>query len=192
MKPNAKKVQTKKKVKMAKSKKETEAKVEPKMTIKELSLEDILPNSIDGVDIYNDEGKAGIYLQPLFDKDKLKRWLKGRGGIILKDLKANLKDGREQKYALVTRDLERFIVRFIARGEHGHFNSLKLINGKIKDASYMIIKNLGEDEKIKSYGTRYIEESNIIETDKIIVTNKAADDSEDFDAVTRSVSLFED
>jgi len=193
----------KKVIKIETKKKSSPKKIEPKYTIKDVKLDEILPNIIDGVAIYNDDNnkgpnfKSAIILPCNMNREMFINWLKGKGGILYQDLKDYNIKGIKHKYAMINKDTERTLVRLIEKDEYEEFNILGLINGKIKDVSYMIIKNLGEDEDIKSYKKEYI---NIQESDsfneKIIVINTSNEidnnDNNDYEANMNSISLFAD
>jgi len=133
-----------------------------------------------------DNFKEAIYLPSDMGKLRFAGWLRGRGGMIYKDLKDSNRKGIKHKYALINRDGERMIVRLIEKSEMGDFLLKKLVDGKAKDTHYMIIKNLKVNEPIKSYKKDFIEDATTID---ILVTNNepAEVDSNDYET---NVALF--
>jgi hypothetical protein len=136
-------------------------------TIKDLKINDLIPNVIENVIILN-SGKPEIHLPHDMSGLSLKNWMNGRGGVFFNDVKKKTNGN----YILLQGDEKRFIARIIEDNELYDFNICNLIDGKIKDKPYMILKKLSENEKLTTTARPIFNESEEIDHDpKIIYVN---------------------
>jgi len=164
-------------------------------TIKDLSIEEIVPNNIDNylVSIY--ENHHLIVLPNSVMGEQFKNWKKSRGGQFSKDVLYYTLKKFEQvaKYVLIKGNGKYFIARIIAEEEKLDFEALKLIDGQIKDISYMILRHLNEDDtltntKLSMFNTE--EELKILEFYPSITNIPIHDEELDYHG--GSISLFSD
>lgn len=131
---------------------------ESDLKIKDINIEDLIPNVIDDVILIASKGNQEIHLPDNMPGDKFKRWLKGVGGIFSKDMNRWSKGKKHGKYMILKDTEEKIIVRVIEDNELDAFDFLHLIHGKIKDVPYMILKKVKNGKKLSIY-ERYIEEN---------------------------------
>jgi len=129
------------------------------------------------------------------DGPKFKTFRKSNGGVFNRDVLAYKRGKEYGKYVLIEGNRERKIVRLIEDEELLLFQTLRLVKGIVKDKPYMLLRKLGEKEKLTSSG-RYIEKENSehdIEVEPMVITPQViAGDDEDIDITTTSVSLFDE
>lgn len=164
------------------------------LIIKDLKMEEMLPQYVNGVAIVIDgQGYHNMVLPVGMDKAKFKTFRKSPGGIFAKDSLRYSKKKEYGKYLLIEGNGERKLIRLIEDGELTVFKSLRLIHGMIKDRPFMLLKNLGDNEKIT--GTyEYINENSDHEEveDEIIIETPNNGLEDDYETNTYSVSLFDD
>ena len=119
-------------------------------TIKDLTIDEIIPNVIDNFIVTIFEDHHTIFLPSTTTGIQLKAWNHGRGGVFSKDVFKHAQNKKTGQYVLIKGNDVRCIARLITEEEKLLFSSLKLIDDKIKDIPYMILKNLKEDEKLSS------------------------------------------
>lgn len=143
--------------------------------VKDLEIKNIIPNIIDDVIINYSNVNHELYLPADMGSISWKNWLNGRGGIFAKDSNMYFKGKAIPKYVLLENSEEKIIARLIRDEEMEAFETLKLINGKIKDKFYMVLKKLQKDEKL-TQSIRYIEEKeeDMDHDPKILITNNIA------------------
>ena len=162
--------------------------------VKDLNLEDLVPTVIDGVTIKIVDGKREISLPDNMDGDKYRTWKKRKGGAFYKDV-FELTRGREHgKYVKVTGEDLEYVIRLIEEEEIEDFQARRLVHGKIKDKSFMILHNNSDTDENQEDQDGYIDENNqedIANEHLMIVkpTNIAPDDEETGSA--KSISLFD-
>jgi len=164
------------------------------LKIKDLNMQDIIPQNIKDVIICVQDDMHTLVLPDGMDKHKFKTWRKGNGGVFNRDVLAFLREKDHGKYVLVEGEGERKIIRIIENDELHLFKALKLVNGIIKDKPFMLLKNLNENEKLSST-RRYIKENSEHEEEvetMIIDQQLPVGMEEDHDSVTSSVSLFDE
>lgn len=124
-------------------------------SIKEISVEDIIPNCIEDVVIYKENNKAALYVTTNMAGEILRHWKKGRGGIVLNDFKTN----KDSTYFLLNKDGEREIIRIINEIELPQFEILNLVDGVFDTKNYMFVKKLNNADESINQVRRYIEET---------------------------------
>jgi len=171
---------------MTKSKKNQEEKI-LNYTLKNLEINEICPNFVDGVVISIEDNQKRMDLPPAMSSDVFKKWFGGRGGVFSKDITNFLKKRPTAKYILMEGEGEKTILRLIEDEELPTFESRKLVDGIVKDKAYMILRNLNEGESLTT-SSRYIEEtSELIESESLDMPHL-----EDEDSLVQSMQLFTD
>lgn len=155
-------------------------------TLKVLSIEELCPNSIDGIVISMEDGKKRMDLPSGMSSDVFRKWFQGKGGVFSKDITCFLKKKPGATYILMEGEGERTILRLIEEEDLLAFETRKLVDGKVKDKAYMVLRTLKEGESLTT-STRYIEEiPEIIESDTLDIPQ------EDEDNLVQSMQLFTD
>jgi len=157
-------------------------------TIKDISIEEIIPNSIDGVVVNVIEGHHTIFLPMNMSGIHFKAWNRGKGGVFSRDVLDYSLNRKPAKYVLITGKLS-CIARLIAEEEELSFKTLKLVDGKIKDSSFMILRNLNEGEKLTSVQTYTDDKPDFGEVIIVSNDNKIPQD-EELEYRGGSISLF--
>lgn len=161
------------------------------LKIRDLNLKEIIPNNIDNVIVNIIEGRHILFLPNDMIKEKYKKWINGKGGVFSKDVHQYNIGNLKSKYILIKNDKESLICRLINDDELETFNSLKIIDGIIKDKPFTLIKKVNNDEKL-SQTKRYINETNensFMEEDHKTITPQYMSSQED-GANYSSHSLF--
>ena len=160
-------------------------------SVVDLTIENIIPNIIDNniVTIY--EGRHTIFLGHNVTGQMLKIWYKSKGGIFSKDV-LNYTLGKEcGKYMLLRKSNEDQIIRLISDEEEFQFRTLKLVDGQLKDAPYMILRTLNRGEELTNTKREYITENEIAhEEDDVVPASNTTTQDEDFEHHLGSISLF--
>lgn len=162
--------------------------------VKDLNLEDLVPTIIDGVTVSIVDGRREISLPDHMNGDKFRTWKKRKGGAFYKDV-FDLTRGRDHgKYVMVTGEDLEYVIRLIEEEELEEFQARRLVHGKIKDKSFMILHNNSEIDENEEGEDGYIDENNQEDNESehlMIVkpTNIAPDDEETGSA--KSISLFD-
>jgi len=158
-------------------------------TLRTLEINDLCPNSIDGVVVSIDEdNKLRMDLHSSMSSDGFRKWFQGKGGIFSKDVKAFIKKKPTGTYIIKEGEGERTILRLIEDEEFPDFEIRKLVDGKIKDKAYMVLRTLSEGESLTT-STRYIEEIEIPIEESEPLDMPHQDDE---DSVIQSMQLFTD
>jgi len=156
-------------------------------TLRVLTIEELCPNSIDGIVISIEDGKRRMDLPSGMSSDVFRKWSNGKGGVFSKDITCFLKKKPVATYILMEGEGERTILRLIEDEDLLAFETRKLVDGKVKDKAYMVLRTLKEGESL-STSTRYIEEiPEIIDPDTLDIPH---DDNED--NLVQSMQLFSD
>jgi hypothetical protein len=164
------------------------------LKIKDLKMNDLIPQVYNNVVITIMDGYSTLDLPYGMDRGKFKTFQKSAGGAFHRDVLNFSRGKKHGKYLLVEGKNERKIVRLIEDEELTAFKSLRLVKGILKDKPYMVLKNLMPDEKLTGVG-RYIKEnSEHDEVEETININIPVINSEDddFESHTSSVSLFDE
>jgi hypothetical protein len=164
------------------------------LSIKDLDMSEIIPQSFNGTLVSIIDDKHTLILPVGMDQGKFKTFRKSNGGVFNKDVLAFKRNKEHGKYVLIEGNRERKIVRLIEDTDLLLFQSLRLIKGIIKDKPYMLIRNLGPKDILTSNG-RYIEKENSEHEEEIEVMAvqplvKPAE--EDHESIGSSVSLFDE
>jgi len=163
---------------------------ERNLSIKDLKMNEIIPNVIDEVVITISEKRCELSLPLDMTGEKYRKWKKGRGGIFYKDVLKVVENKSCGNYVLLEGNGDRFIARLIEDNEIEAFNVLKLIDGKIKDKAYMKLRNIKKEQSLNT-SNRYIEQNDeVIDPIIVIETNHIASNSEGSDNQGKQVSLF--
>lgn len=166
-------------------KKILEAIGEKNLSIKDLDVLSIVPNAIEGVVITVIDGAPHAHLPKDMNGDRYKKWIRGRGGIFFKDVKKKIANKECGKYILLEGDGRRMIARIIEETELDLMKAL--IDGKIKDTSYTVLRTLGMEDSLVTSKCEPIYEE-IEESPEILVEDQ--ENSNDGEVI--NVSLFED
>jgi len=164
------------------------------LSIKDLTIDKIIPQRIKDVVILKMDGYHTLGLPMGMDYAKFKTWRKSNGGVFNRDVLNYLRGKPYGKYVLVEGKGERKIIRIIEDDELYVFKFLRLANGIIKDKPYMLLKNLSTDEKLTNT-QRYIKENSEHKKDveKMVIDPKVIAELEnDHKSTNSSVSLFDD
>lgn len=138
------------------------------LSVKDLSMEQIIPQSFKQGVINLIDGKHTLFLAENIDGDKFKTFRKSKAGRFNEDVLNFSRDKDHGKYLLIENKEKREIVRLIEDDEILLYQTLKLINGIIKDKPYMSIRELGPSDKLTN-SKRYIKEKN----DEIPITSES-------------------
>lgn len=162
--------------------------------VKDLTIDQIVPNIIDNFIITIFEDHHTIVLPHLITGVEFKAWSRGKGGIFSKDVLKYSLNKKSAQYVSIKGENMHCIARLIEEEEKELFETLNLIDGKINDVSYMILKNISEDEKLTSTKNNLNENNlDIIDTDMAISLNvPKLSQEDDIDYKIGSISLFTD
>ena len=162
-------------------------------TIRDLSIREICPNSVDNVIVSIAEEQYHMDIPSNMVGDMFKRWLQGMGGVFKKDVSNFLKGKSCGKYILLEGGDERSIIRLIEDEEFPDFELKHLIHGKVKDKPYMTLRTLGPDQSLTNT-SRYIVENPIAEEpeEEVSDENDNMPPKNEEDSLDRAVSLFAD
>lgn len=141
---------------------------ESNLKIRDIELKELIPNSIDGVVVNIVDGRHTIFLPNEFGKEKFRKWMNGRGGVFSKDIHTNNINNTDPRYVLLIDEDETFISRLIKDEELEAFSVLKLIDGKIKDKPFMILRKIQNGEKLTST-RRYIKENEEMDSNPEVI-----------------------
>lgn len=137
-------------------------------TLRSLEISEICPNVIDNVVVsLGDDKKAMKNLPITMNNEAFKKWVKGKGGIFSKDINRFYNGKTTGKYILLEGEGERTILRIIEDDELLSFEENKLVDGRIKDRPYMILKNLKNDESLSTTSRYIIERDDLIEESQL-------------------------
>jgi len=168
---------------------------EEELKIKDLSIKDLIPQAFKEITITFEKGSHCVNMGVGMNQDKYKTFRKSKGGMFSRDSLAYSRGNEHGKYLLIEGNGNRKIVRIIEDEELLLFQTLKLINGIIKDKPYMLLKELAEGQKITGT-TEYIkknsEHDEIIEEVVMNVVPTSIEVEDDHESVGSSVSLFDE
>jgi len=160
-------------------------------SINDLSIDEIIPNNIDNFIISLYENHHTIFLPLNTTGLQFKTWSHGKGGIFSKDILKYSLGKKTAQYVIIKGNDIYCIARLISEEEKPLFDIHKLVDGQIKDVSYMILKNLKNGEKLTNTD-EYINEKDI-DNEPImhisLVTPKIPHE-DDIDYHVGSISLF--
>lgn len=156
-------------------------------TLRNLEISEICPNFVDGVVISIEEGKRRLDLPSSMSSDVFRKWLGGKGGVFSQDVSHFLKGKPTAKYILMEGEGERTILRLIEEEEFLAFETRKLVNGKVKDKAYMLLRNLQEGDSLTTSSRYIVETPEIIESEPLDIPHP-----DDEDSLVQSMQLFTD
>jgi len=164
-------------------------------SVQDISLLELIPNCIHNVTVSMYEGYHTLFLPTNYDVLAFKVWRNGPGGIFSRDVLNFSRKKEYGNYVLVKTDTQNFIARLIEEEEYEKFKMLKLVDGKIKDQHFMILRHVNDD-KLTSY-SNFVPTSAIVNDDEledlyIPVLKNGAGEDEEFEYLGNSVSLFND
>lgn len=163
---------------------------EKNLIIKDLEIKNIIPNAIDNVIISYDGEKCITILPNSMAGTNYKNWKNSRGGIFFKDVRNYFNSKKCGKYVLLNDNGVKIIARLIEEYELDIFNTLKLINGKIKDKAFMKLKTIKDDILTSTQITK--DDIEVENEPKIIITNENNSSASEDGDEQGNVSLFED
>ena len=163
------------------------------LTIKDLNVGELIPQSFNGTIISELNGRHCLNLPDGMDQPKFKTFFKSPGGMFARDSLAYMRGKEHGKYLLIEGKGERKIVRLIEDEELLLFQTLKLIKGIVKDKPFMLLRNLLPEEKL-SNSERYIKENSEHEEPEEVmaVQPQTAKPEDDHETNATSVSLFDE
>lgn len=162
------------------------------LSVKDLEMKDIIPQSFPHGIVNIIDDRHVLYLSENVDTDKFKTFRKSKGGRYNEDVLNYSRQKEHGQYLLIEGKGERKIVRLIEDADILLYQTLKLINGIIKDKPYMTLRTLDPSEKLTS-SKRYIKEKTsetLIESDAVFAPQPSPTIEEDHEVNSTSVSLF--
>lgn len=131
-------------------------------TISEIPVHKLVPNFFDGIIVNMTENRQYIILNEHVGNIAFTKWMhRSRGGIFSKDVNKYCCGKQTGQYFLIDDEYGTSIIRFIEDNEITEFKSIGVIDGKIKDNLYILIKHVKKGENLtfssKDYN-RYIEQ----------------------------------
>lgn len=175
---------------MARTKKIKETLENIKDSVKDIKIEQLIPNVIDNYIVAVFENHHTIVLPLNITGTQFRAWYKGKGGVFSKDVLNFTLKKPHGKYILIRNKGLKCVARVITEEEELQFKTMKLVDGQIKDRPYMILKKLEEGEKISST-QRYINEKDVEhEESTIIPASRESSQDDDVDHHVGSISLF--
>ena len=157
-------------------------------------MEEMIPNSIDGVHISIVDNVRQIDLPMTMNGEQFGRWKRYRGGVFFRDLYLWNKGDEYGNYVLLEGENKKLILRLITDEEYEDFKERKLVQGKLIDKYYMELKNLSvNEESDQKLGYTDEKDEDIISEDSMSIkpTNIPLQDDEEAGS-SKSVSLFND
>lgn len=127
--------------------------------------------------------------------EQFSRWKNGRGGPFYRDLFLWANEKEYGKYVSMEGRDEKLIVRLIDEDEYDDFAARKLVHGKIKDKSFMILQDLSKNtdsEKKNRYIEETLEEEDIISENSMTINQPNIPQDDDEAGSGKSISLFDD
>lgn len=164
---------------------------EKNVSIRDLNITEIIPNVIENVIVAIVNEKCLLHLPNNMSGTDHKHWKNGRGGVFSRDINKYINGKSYGKYILIEDKKETKIVRLIEDKEFEMFNTLKLIDGKIKDKNFMILRCLVTGESLTK-NDRYIDQNiDLQDVPKIVIPNITSipEDNDNFNR--ESISLFD-
>lgn len=162
------------------------------LSIKDLNIEDIIPQSFRQGIINVLDGNHVLFLNETIDGEKFKTFRKSKAGRFNEDVLNFTRNKSHGKYLLIENKSKKEIVRLIDDEEILLYQTLKLINGIIKDKPYMTLRKLEASDKLTN-SKRYIKEKNDdlhILSDSELIPSLSPELEEDHESHVTSVSLF--
>lgn len=120
------------------------------------------------------------------------RWKNNKGGVLYRDIFKWTNEKEHGKYLSMESGDEKFIIRLIDEDEIEDFQARKLVHGKIKDKSYMILSNLSKNLEEDGYIKENLEEEDILSENSMIINPPNIPQEDDEAGSGKSISLFDD
>lgn len=160
-------------------------------SVTDIDIKYLIPNVIDDFIISIYEGHHTLFIPMNTTGTQFKVWRKKIGGVFSKDVLNYSYKKTHGKYVLIKSETLNCIARIISEDEELKFKTMKLIDGKIKDRSYMILKKIDNSEKISNI-QRYINEKDMESDESLYIPNviKKTIQDDDFEHHSGSISLF--
>lgn len=161
--------------------------------VKDIDFKELIPNIIDNYFVTIYENHHTIFLPINHTGVHFKAWMRGKGGIFSKDVKDYSFNQPHGKYVLIKNNEIKCIARIISEGEELHFKSMKLVDGKIKDRPYMILKMLEQNESHVSTKLNFNSGNinDLEEEREYISDHRNIDNNEDYEQHKGSISLID-
>lgn len=156
--------------------------------IKDINISKLIPNVYEGVIIDIQNGKHVLDIPYNMAGISFKNWTKTRGGIFNKDVLNFKKNKPHGSYVLIEENGMVSIVRIVEEDEKLIFKSLKLIDGRVNEKSYMLFKTVPVGQKLTTR-ERYVEEKEPYIEEPIEIINVDDDHQQH---MQHSIQLFED
>lgn len=154
--------------------------------VTDLSIEQLIPNTFENCIVTVFEGHHTLDMPITMTGMVFNNWLKTKAGIFSKDVHRFTNNKPHGKYVLYEGLANKFIARIINEDELLMFETLKLVDGHLKDVPYMILKHIKDDESFTCV-KRYIEVPDELQED--VVTHNIEEEEEDV-IPYNSISLF--
>lgn len=157
------------------------------LKVTDIDISDLLPNVIDNIMITMFEGFHTVVLPLNTNNLMFRNWHKKQGGVFSRDVVKFSQGKPTGKYILIHGSLLNCVARIIDDSEMDIFTALKLVDGKIQDKSFMILKPLAEGE---SPNSQNLQEISLEHEESDIIYDIVQHENDDFEHHTGSISLF--
>jgi len=166
---------------------------EDNVSIKDLSILEIVPNQVDGVLVLAPiDGKVTCHIPQDMNGERYKRWRNGKGGLFFSDVKRQVEGKKVASYVLLDNG-KKSIFRIASDSETGKLKDAGLLDGKLKDKFYTVIRDLEEGDSLTTCQLRYIKQTPLELELEINQNTPSEEDHEDsYDNPKGNLSLFTD
>jgi hypothetical protein len=161
-------------------------------SVTDIDIKELIPNVIDNVMIIIDNEHHTLVVPMNFSGIQFRSWHKGKGGVFSRDILNLTRNKPYGKYVIIKNNILHCVARLIDDEEELMFQSLKLINGIIKDKSYMILKKIKYGETLS--GIQDFKNETIVEREEasIIPVSRVISEESEVEYRSESISLFKD
>ena len=163
---------------------------EVKITIKDIEIGELIPNVYEDVIINIKNGTHVLDIPSEMGGIAFTNWTKTRGGMFNKDVLRWKRGKKHAKYVLIEGDGLVSVVRLIDEEDKLLFETLKLIDGKLKDKPYMLLKTVAAGQRLTST-ERYIKQNTSF-MEENDASDPQAENSIPKSSEPHSITLFED
>ena len=127
-----------------------------------------------------------------FSGSQFRTWHKGKGGAFSRDVLNFSRNKPSGKYVIIKNNTLNCVARLIDEEEESNFQSLKLIDGIVKDKPYMMLKKVQYGESLS--GTHEFRNEPIVEREEsgIIPASSIISEEPEVEYHAESISLFKD
>lgn len=163
--------------------------------IEKIEIKKIIPSIIDNVFIGMIDGYHTLVLPIGMSNISYSQWKKGRGFVFSKDVKLYKENKKTGYYSIISNNETNTIIRLIEPEEMPDFISKKLVDGKIGDISYMILKTVKDinnltDREIELYNINLLDN---FENEHILISEgENAEEEEEDNMIRKTLSLLDD